>query len=177
VVCVPLESDGHDVRRGVIGCPVCHAEFPIVNGVVHFGYVAPSRESSKVLYDAEALEAFLDLQGRGGYVALVGYAARNAKDLAERLPGVHVVAVNAPGTVPTESVSVLVAPDVLPLKTRSVRAVALGQDLAAPAWQEEAARVVLPGLRIVIENDAAEPEGIEVLMRGGGLLVGQKRAR
>jgi uncharacterized protein YbaR (Trm112 family) len=176
VVCVPVESEGSDVRRGVVGCPVCHAEYPIADGVVHFGRVGEAAPVEPLSYDAAALEAFLGLEGRGGYVALAGSAARHAAELAERLKDVHVVAVNPPVQLPT-AVSAAVCPDALPLRSRSMRAVALGRDAATPPWVAEAVRVVLPGLRVVVESDAAEPEGVEVLMRGGGVLVGQKRAR
>ena len=177
VVCVPVEADGSDVKSGVIGCPVCHAEYPIADGAAHFGRVKETSPVESLPYDAAALEAFLGLEGRGGYVALVGDAARHAAALAERMPAVHVVAVNAPIQLPSALVSPLVCPGRLPIRTRSMRAVALGRDAASAGWIAEAVRVLLPGLRIVIEDDQAEAEGVEVLMRGGGMLVGQKRAR
>lgn len=175
VVCVPVESEGSDVRTGVIGCPVCHTEYPIAHGAAHFGRVREAQPVEPPSYDAAALEAFLGLEGRGGYVVLAGTAARHAAGLVDRLPGVHLVAVNPAVAVPV-GVSALVCPDRLPLRSRSVRAVALGRDRAAPQWIAEGLRVLLPGLRLVVETDADELAGVEVLMRGGGLLVGQKRA-
>ena len=177
MVCVPVEADGSDIRSGVIGCPVCHAEYPIADGAAHFGRVKETPPVESLPYDAAALEAFFGLEGRGGYVALVGDAARHAAALAERLAAVHVIAVNAPMQIPSALVSPLVCPERLPIRTRSMRAVALGLGATSAGWIAEAVRVVLPGLRVVIESDAAEPEGVEVLMRGGGLLVGQRRAR
>ena len=176
VICVPVETEGGDVRSGLIGCPVCRAEFPIAGGAVHFGRVKETRPVEPLPYDAAALEAFFGLEGRGGYVALVGSAARNAAGLAERLSGVHVVAVNPPIQLPA-AVSQLVCPDRLPLRSHALRAVALGRDAAMAAWQAEAVRVLLPGLRVVIEDDLAEPPGVAVLARAGGVLVGEKRSR
>lgn len=177
VVCVPTESVGSDVRRGVIGCPVCAAEYPIAEGAVHFGRVKETPPVEPPAYDAAALEAFLGLEGRGGYVVLAGSAARNAAALAERLSGVHVIAVNPTVGLAAGAVSSLVCPDRLPVLSHSMRAVALGRDAASPAWQAEAVRVLLPGLRVVIEDAAAEPAGVEVLARAGGVLVGVKRSR
>ncbi len=106
---------------------------------------------------------------------LAGGAARHAAGLADAVPGVHVVAVNAPaGVTPGPAVSLLVAPRGLPLKSASVRAVALGSDHAAPPWVEEAVRILLPGLRLVVEGDRAAPAGVAELARGAGLFVGSK---
>lgn len=189
VVCVPIAAEGRDVRRGVVGCPVCQAEFQVTDGVLVLDdsrRVGQSVSESAFTYpltdlptyDSEALEAFLHLEGRGGYVVLAGSAARHAGALAARLDGIHVVAVNPPpGTVTTGAVSVVLAPQGLPLKTQSMRAVALGRDHAGPHWLDEAVRVLLPGLRLVVERETAEPAGATVLARGGGVLVAEKRSR
>lgn len=176
VVCVPTESEGSDVQSGLIGCPVCRAEYPIAGGAAHFGRVKETIPIPPLPYDAAALEAFLGLEGRGGYVVLAGDAARHAAALVDQLPGVHLVLVNPTVAVPPGA-SAVVCPERLPLRTRSVRAVALGQDVATGAWVAEAVRTLLPGLRLVVENQTAEPQGVEVLVRGSGLLVGQKLAR
>ncbi len=52
---------------------------------------------------------------------------------------------------------------------------ALGADHAAPPWLAEAKRVLLPGLRLVVEDERASSEGLTELARGAGLLVGEKR--
>jgi hypothetical protein len=36
---------------------------------------------------------------------------------------------------------------------------------------------VLPGLRAVVEDEAAEPAGFEELARGAGVVVGERRNR
>ena len=89
----------------------------------------------------------------------------------------HVVAVNPPpGVSGSERVSVLAASGI-PLRTQHARAVALGADVTDVAWVAEAERVLLPGLRIVIENEAAATARIDALAKAGGVLVGEKRAR
>ena len=176
VVAAPIAMDGRRIVRGVIGCPECKAEFPIVHGVAYFG-ADPGAQACPPLpdYDVAALRAFLNLDGPGGYAALVGSAARFGSEVAALLPGVHIVAVNPPaGVTPLPMLSLLVDPRGLPFKSATLRAVALGADCAAVPWLADAARVLLPGLRLVVEDERASPEGISELARGAGLFVGMK---
>src|SRR5258708_30321938 len=75
------------VRSGLIGCPVCHKEYPIVRGIVNFrrsqerlakdssgprpAYTPPSPLPSA---DAQKLQAPPQLSGPGRVVALGGPA-------------------------------------------------------------------------------------------------------
>ncbi|HXY70165.1 MAG TPA: hypothetical protein VEH62_11995 [Gemmatimonadales bacterium] len=178
VVAAPIAMDGRRIVRGVVGCPECRAEFPVVDGVVYFG--APDRAPAAAAapaagpeYDAAALAGFLGLEGPGGYAALVGRAARHGPALPALVPGVHVVAVNPPaGVAPGSALSVLRCPGGLPFKTRHLRAVALGADHAGGPWLAEAARVLLPGLRLVVEDEGARAAGVTELARGAGMFVG-----
>jgi len=177
LVSAPIVMDGRRIVRGVIGCPECRAEFPVVDGVAYFGErprpaSAPAAAPS---YDAAALSAFLNLSGPGGYAVLVGTAARFGVALGGAVPGVHFVAVNPPpGVNAGPTLSLLVA-GTLPFKTSSVRAVALGADHASGAWPAEAVRILLPGLRLAVEDERASPGGVSELARGAGLFVGEKR--
>jgi len=177
LVAAPIAMDGRRIVRGVIGCPECKAEFPIVDGVAYFGQRPPPAPAPAAApsYDAAALAAFLNLSGPGGYAVLVGTAARFGTALGGAVPGVHFVAVNPPpGVSAGPGLSVLVA-GTLPFKTSSVRAVALGADHASGAWPAEAMRILLPGLRLAVEDERASPEGVSELARGAGLFVGEKR--
>lgn len=196
VVCVPIEMDGRRVVRGGIGCPVCHAEYPVADGVAYFGVEGeervsrasagavravrprePARAAPSPAYDASALQAFINLEGRGGYALLVGSAARLGPEIAALIPGVHFFGVNPPGDVaPSAAFSVLRCPRALPVKTQSVRAVVLGADHAAEPWVSDGVRVLLNGLRLVVEDERASLAGIAELARGAGILVGEKRA-
>ena len=177
LVAAPIAMDGRRIVRGVIGCPQCKAEFPVVDGVAYFAdrpKPGPGAAASPS-YDVAALGAFLHLSGPGGYAVLVGAAARFGTEMARALSGCHLVAVNPPpGVVAAPALSVLVA-GALPFKSSTVRAVALGADHADPVWVREATRILLPGLRLAIEDERASPEGISELARGAGLFVGEKR--
>ncbi|MGA2383106.1 MAG: Trm112 family protein [Gemmatimonadales bacterium] len=176
LVAAPIAMDGRRIVRGVIGCPECRAEFPIVDGVAYFAErpKAAQPPASSPPYDVAALTAFLNLGGPGGYAVLVGAAARFGAEIVAAVPGVHFVAVNPPpGMGAGPSLSVLVAA-ALPFKSSAVRAVALGAGHADAPWLREATRILLPGLRLAVEDERAGPDGVSELARGGGLFVGEK---
>src|SRR5438093_12576543 len=85
------EMLGRMVRSGVLACPTCGREYPIVKGVANFsgggrrdaGSVTaaePTHPASRISHpaDAQTLQALLDLSGPGGYVLVLGSAARHA---------------------------------------------------------------------------------------------------
>jgi uncharacterized protein YbaR (Trm112 family) len=180
VVCVAHRTEGRQVTSGVVGCPVCLAEFPIRDGELDFsasepGEAEPVAPQGAVALTAEALATFLDLRGPGGYLALVGGAARLAPALVALLPGVHHVVVNAPpDTARSPDCSYVSCTGRIPVRAAQVRAVVLGADCAGAPWPAEAARVLLRGLRVVIEDERASPDGISELARGAGVFVGEK---
>jgi len=173
------EMLGRMVRSGIVGCSVCHREYIIKDGVVDFGAgPAPTATPHPApRTDASTLQALLDLSGPGGYVVLVGAAARHAVGLAALMGGVHFIGVNAPPDVEELPVLSLVrSATAIPLRQSIARGVVVGADLARAPWLVEARRVLLPGRRWVVESEAVElPEGISKLAAGQGLSVGEKR--
>ncbi len=181
------EMAGRMVRSGLVGCPVCKHEYPIVRGVVDFtgggrrdagGGPASTPPASRISHpdEAQTLQALLDLSGPGGYVVLIGDAVRHAVGLASLMGGVHFVGVNAPGGIEELPVlSLLRARALIPLRPVIVRGVVLGADVAVPPWLEEAHRVLLRGRRFVVEReDMVPPPGIRKLAVGQGLWAGEK---
>ena len=180
LVLVPQTMEGRAVTAGSVGCPVCKNEYAIADSVVRFGGPAGAGASvpdgtATSLPAADTLQALLGITGPGGYVVLVGSAARLADDLAGVMDGVHFVGVNAPGDVtPSAAISLLSHPSVIPLKSSMARGVVVGADHAAEPWLGEASRIVLGGLRLVVlAEDAAAPE-TEQLASGDGMWVGVK---
>jgi len=173
------EMLGRMVRSGVVGCSVCHKEYAIKDGVVDFGAgpQPPGTAPRSPLPDAPTLQALLDLSGPGGYVVLVGAAARHAVGLAALMGGVHFIGVNTPPDIAELPVLSLVrTAAAIPLRQTIARGVVVGADLARAPWLVEARRVLLPGRRWVVESEAVElPEGISKLAAGQGLSVGEKR--
>ena len=175
------EMRGRMVRSGMLGCPACGKEYPIVKGVAHFSgaSVAPSGTAprSPLPVDAEALQALLDLSGPGGYVVLLGVAARHAVGLAGLMGGIHFVGVSAPDDMEELAVlSLLACETMIPLRQTVARAVVVGSDRVGAEWLVEARRVLLPGRRLVIESEqVAAPVGLTRLALGHGLFVGERR--
>lgn len=172
LVLIPNELRDRQVVSGHLGCPVCERSYPIENGVAIFGRMGPEATAPAAdAVTADALHAFLGLEGPGGYVLLVGDAGLHAAALSRLLPGVHLVCLNPPdGLADSPVMSRLVAPSI-PLKARSVRGVILGGDARQTGWQSEAARVVLPGLRVVGQGELKVGVGLELLASGGGWWV------
>jgi uncharacterized protein YbaR (Trm112 family) len=179
------------VRSGLIGCPVCHKEYPIARGIVNFrrnkervfnesssgprpAYQPPS---PLPIADAERLQALLELSGPGGYVVLVGAATRQAQRLSALMDGIHFVGVNPPPDLEEQhALSLLYASEKIPLRTAMARGVVVGADLATSPWLVEAHRVLLRGRRFVVENEEPElPIGLVKLAAENGLWVGEKR--
>jgi uncharacterized protein YbaR (Trm112 family) len=184
------EMQGRMVRSGMLGCPVCHREFPIARGVVNFrrSQERVAKESSgprpayappSPLPSAEAtnLQALLELSGPGGFVVLVGGAVRQADRLSALMQGIHFVGVNAPTEMEERpALSLMYANEKVPLRTAVARGVVVGADLATSPWLVEAHRVLLRGRRFVVENEEPElPIGLVKLAAENGLWVGEKR--
>src|SRR5438552_1289088 len=178
------------VRCGIIGCPVCHKEYPISRGIVNFrrsrervskessgprpAYAPPSPLPSA---EATSLQALLELSGPGGYVVLIGAAVRQAPRLGALMAGIHFVGINAPSEMEEQpTLSLLYANEKVPLRTAVARGVVVGADLATSPWLVEAHRVLLRGRRFVVENEEPElPIGLLKLAAENGLWVGEKR--
>lgn len=171
---------GRMVRSGVLACPGCDREYPIVNGVVHFSSGAAAAAAVPPpgpAPDGPTLQALLELGGPGGYVVLLGRAAGYAAALAGLMGGIHFVGVNAPPDLDELPVlSLLCCEAMIPLRRAMARGVVVGSDCAAARWLAEAQRVLLPGRRLVIEAEAVTaPPGVTRLATGRGLWVGEKR--
>jgi uncharacterized protein YbaR (Trm112 family) len=175
LVLLPHRMEGRSVREGQLGCPVCHRIFTLVDGVLDVGD-APVVEDASSALDAESLSTLVGLSGPGGYLVLVGPPAAAWQEVARLNPGVGLVAVNPPsGVADQEALSVLRSGR-LPLKSHSMRGVVLGRPFATdPAWVSEAARVLLPGLRVVGESADPGTDSIDLMASAGGVWVGTRR--
>ncbi|HEX5385243.1 MAG TPA: hypothetical protein VFW66_00935 [Gemmatimonadales bacterium] len=187
LVLLPDRVERRSVVSGQLGCPVCGRTFLVRDGVAELGAPPPdSTRAQATTHDpltASAAHVFLGLGGPGGYVALVGSAAAMWRELSELVRGVAIVAVNPPAEVADAApvLSVVRAP-IIPIKSRSLRGVVLGSEHAGDAkWQREAARVTLPGLRIVGRGAApalsagAGAPALELLASAGDTWVAARR--
>jgi hypothetical protein len=175
LVLLPDEVVGRSVRSGQLGCPMCGATFRVEHGIAELDSAPPATGGAALPPDA--VHALLGLTGPGGYVVLVGSAADGWQQLAELNPGIAMVAVNPPAPL-ADSAPVLsvVRSPIIPLKSRSMRGVVLGGDLGAdPGRVSDAARVTLPGLRVVGQGpDPGIPE-LELLASADRYWVAARR--
>ncbi|HJR50386.1 MAG TPA: hypothetical protein VJ794_04720 [Gemmatimonadales bacterium] len=175
LVLLPEEMQERSVREGRLGCPVCGRTYVLGDGVLDLGGGETALPEITLL-TAEALSAFVGLSGPGGYMVLVGRPAAAWREVAERNRGVGLVAVNPPAEVRDEPGISVLRSGVLPLKSRSMRGAVLGTPFGGDAgWVREAARVVLPGLRVVGEGPVPDSSSLELMAAAGGAWVGTPR--
>ena len=144
------------VESGTLGCPICSAQYPIVDGVADFtgGESSPSCEEQRraASHRREELAtragAFLDATEPGATVVLGGvwsYAAEELSNLAD----VRVLALNpGPGVEETARVGLVRVNGAIPVAAGSCLGVAVD------AWFKSgivasAAHAVRPGGRVV----------------------------
>jgi hypothetical protein len=172
LVLLPEQLSGRSVRSGTLGCPICDRRFVLRNGVLDVG----GGESPDARVDQltpEAIGPLVGLSGPGGYLVLVGGPAARWREVKALVPGVALVAVNPPAEVLDEDGVSVLRGGRLPLKTNSMRGVVLGAPFGAdPRWVQEAARVVLPGLRVVGEGPEPSEAVVELMASAAGVWVG-----
>jgi hypothetical protein len=177
LVLLPDKIEGRSVRTGQLGCPICGRTFELADGVLDTrdGPVPDALRSGPSQLNADAMTTLIGLSGPGGYLVLVGAVGDQWEKLLEANPGVALVAVNPPADISdTGGISVLRSGRI-PLKSRSMRGAVLSRPYADDTrWVSEAARVVLPGLRIVGEGAEPPADLIDLMATAGGVWVGTK---
>jgi uncharacterized protein YbaR (Trm112 family) len=162
---------------GTLGCPVCHAQYPVRRGVVDFRGAAPvplAAERPSDEMQAMRLAAFLDLTDASGFAVLAGEWGNHAA-LLRGLVETPLLLVDPPEGIEGEpGISVVRCDGELPLATGSARGVAI--DEARDARLASAVRVTKPGGRIVAPADAAMPAGVTALARDDRVWVAEREA-
>jgi hypothetical protein len=174
------------VLEGGLGCPNCRDRFPITGGFAdlrpppraELPPAPPAPEADPARTDE--LAALLGVAEGPGHVGLVGALSAHAGGLADRVPGVEVIAIGAEARAQPEreGVSRMVAGVELPFHPWSLRALALSEGSAELLERpKELAALVPRGGRVVVEApgaDAAErlsAAGARVLARDARWIV------
>jgi uncharacterized protein YbaR (Trm112 family) len=118
-------ADERDIKQGLLGCPSCYAEYPIVDGVVRFDdtvarapFIPPSEA------EATRLAAVLDLTDPRMTAILVGDWGAHAPLIRAMSPS-HLLLVNPPdGVVSGDGISIILTSGT-PIAASSMDAVAI----------------------------------------------------
>jgi len=117
-------AEERDIKQGMLGCPSCYAEYPIVDGVVRFDDAPRAPFIAADEREATRLAAALDLIDQRMTAVLVGEWGAHAP-LIRALSPVQLLLVNPPeGIVSGDGVSIVVT-NAMPLATASMDAVAV----------------------------------------------------
>lgn len=168
LVLVANETRGRHVVTGVLGCPVCEAEYPIRAGVAYF--VNPTASAADPRND-EIIRtaAMLGLTEPGGVIMLAGHWASTADAISE-IADALVLVVNPPARADyVERVSVLYA-DQLPIAEHALRAAAID------ALARDVASVLRPKGRLVATHAVPVPPDIAEIARDAEYWVGEASA-
>jgi uncharacterized protein YbaR (Trm112 family) len=165
------------IIEGTLGCPVCHAEYPVHDGAVEIGERVPVWPPSAGAPSPEKmirLGALLGLDERGGLYVLDFVSALFISELAELSPASQFIALSGSSEVAGAAMVIRGRGPVLPLAKGSARGIAL--DTTTPALLDSAVQVLATGGRLVAPADAIVPDGIELLARDDSGWVGERAA-
>ncbi|MEY4856524.1 MAG: hypothetical protein RLZZ97_1354 [Gemmatimonadota bacterium] len=180
LVAMVLEASGSSLLVAELACPVCGAEFRVVNGIAHFAGSTPAAPpawpSEPYSRDmALRLAALLGVAESQLPVALVGrYTA--ASGALTSLVSAPQLLING-SVIPGPGVSCLVVADRLPLGVESLAAIAVDAAHATATFLDSATRALRLGGRLVAPADAPVPAGMRELARDTTEWVAETTAR
>jgi hypothetical protein len=179
LVAAATETVDRHIISGVLGCPVCGAEYAVADGDVWYSSprtTAAAEDADRPARtdadDATRLAALIGVDERGGLYALQGSEGRFAGALAQ-IESVQLILIDPPRGVDAPAI-IRGAGARVPLAAGALRGIAL--ESASEALVEGAARALAPRGRLVAPADAPVPAGITVLARDARQWVGEAGA-
>ena len=179
LVASAVRTEGRDILEGTLGCPICHAEYPIRGGTVWFDSIEPPSPGSPPERDAELamrLAAFLDLSEPRGFGVFAGRYGPLAELLREIVPPPLIALNPVPLVATANGVSTLVIAAGIPLADATCRGVALDAGHADDAYLDAAARVLQPRGRLVAPAATPTPDGVSEIARDERIWVAERTA-
>jgi hypothetical protein len=170
---------GRQIIAGSLGCPVCDARYPVIDGAAVFDPVTYERRQTALpgppASEADVIRvgALLDLIDPAGWVLLEGETSAAGAAL-HALLDTAVVLLNPPGPVPSGAELSVIYASVVPFSPGLLR----GAALSAAVDRELADSVVpalRPGGRIMGPTAVAVPLGVAELARDAHGWVGTRR--
>jgi uncharacterized protein YbaR (Trm112 family) len=167
--------EARHIVEGTLGCPVCHASYPVHRGVVDFRrgeHAEPVRAQPADAEQAMRLAAFLGLSDALGFAVLAGEWASHAP-LLRTLVETPLVLVDPPAEVEGEpGVSVIRCDGELPLAAGAARGIAV--DTGSAARVASAVRATRVKGRLVAPAAVPLPAGVRELARDDAVWVGER---
>lgn len=164
------------IVAGLLGCPVCGSEYPIIGGVAHFEGDQPVPRPAPAAADPDdalRLAAFLDLAEGKGPVVLAGRWGSVATALSALMPA-PLVLVNPPADIePHGTISELLTAGAAPMLSATMRAAALDDALPAET-NETLVAAVRPRGRVVGPVSLALPPGLREVTRDDRLWIAER---
>ena len=164
---------GRDIMEGLLGCPICRAEYPIRGGVVQFAPASRlGRDEPSSDEQAMRLAAFLDLSNARSFAVLLGDWGNHARAV-QTLVDVPLLLVNPPPGVDLGGgLSGITCARALPLAHRTAHGIALDAGVDAD-FVLSALAAVRAGGRVVAPVTLELPDGVTPLVRDEELWVGE----
>jgi uncharacterized protein YbaR (Trm112 family) len=177
LVATATRAEFRHIVDGTLGCPVCHAQYPVRRGVADFRRTTAAVTTREVMPDegeATRLAAFLDLTDRAGFAVLMGVWSAHAPVLRGLVEVPLLVVDPADGTEGEPGISVIRCDGELPLAAASTRGIAL--DGGTDARIASAVRATRPRGRIVAPAELPLPPGTAELARDARAWVAEREA-
>jgi uncharacterized protein YbaR (Trm112 family) len=171
------ELSERSIRKGKLGCPICGAEYPIVDGIADFSGAASPIALDEPELGAEEIAlragAFLGLTEATATIVLGGSWSVASAPLAGSV-GARVIAANAPeGAVESPSVAQIKMSTAIPLAAGSCDGVALDATFGAEAFLS-AQKILRPGGRIVGPKTVRPPDGLAIIAEDESWWIAEK---
>lgn len=174
LVAAAVRQHERHIVTGTLGCPVCHAEYPVVDAVADFGrapaapgaaLAIPHRDEGERAAEAMRLAALLDLTSPGGTV-LLGPTWADCADALLALVDVRLLVLDPLAAPPLrEALSAVHGGGALPVAAGALRAAALDANVADDARVAAVVRAVRSRGRVVAPAGVPLPDGVRELAR------------
>lgn len=167
-------AEARDVLEGTLGCPVCHAEYRIHDGVVTFGDAPEPRDAVPSQDDALRVAAALDLTEPGRTAILHGGWGAHAAILRGISPAQLLLVNPPPGVSSGDGVSIVRAP-VAPVAPAWADGAAADGDASGAMLESLCAALRARG-RLLATAGTPTPAGFAELARDADVWVAERDA-
>lgn len=187
--------EDRDVRAGRLGCPVCRAEYRIIDGVVDFQGEAAASPSPELARAASStmsagvsaapsqpigadaalrLAAMLDLASPGGLIVLEGEWGRAGSMLTSLIESQLLLVDPPPGVAERERLSAIRSGGTIPVAGGSCRGIALYSAAGAGRLAPSAVKALRARGRLVAPAGVPLPDEVQELARDATWWVAER---